>query len=47
MIITIPTFRIIKTLVTKNKMVNNGNSDDSKKNEGNKNNSQKITLCQS
>ena len=30
-ILTIPIFRIIKTIVTKNKMVNNGNSDDNKK----------------
>ena len=30
-ITTIPIFRIIKTIVTKNKMVNNGNSDDNKK----------------
>ena len=36
---------ILEAIVIKNKMVNNGNSDDSK-NEENKNNSQKITLVQ-
>ena len=46
-IITTLILEITKTIVIKNEMVNNGNSDDNSRNEENKNNSQKITFAQS